>query len=137
MAQTPTKSNVRWTLGKGVIGQAWETMDLADHYTDTEWAVMPSDRAAYDALSDDARMGLRFRDFMALRGKYAGVIALPVRGHDGVAGVVAADIRSGQGGGQGVTPVDCLFHAAVLKELNALASQIEQLLAPAPDPVEG
>lgn len=84
-------SNVRWTRGKGTVGAAWETEQVVfdnirpifeRHGTCTE--------PEWDALPDNTRKGLTYRDWVVTRGKYGTIIAACTRdSSDNVTGVIA------------------------------------------------
>jgi hypothetical protein len=94
--QTPGPSQVRWTKGKGVIGQCWRTGQAQCF-----------DAAAYDALhgglteaawrAADDTMGLSYDDYRQIVGKYGTVIAVPLTDarHRRTIGVVALDAPRG------------------------------------------
>jgi hypothetical protein len=120
LTPTPLPSRVRWTCGKGAIGQAWETGRYANHLTEAEWATMPNDRATYEALPPERRKGITYSDYRALRGKYKGCAAVPVIGGADVVGVVAVDLRQQNGR----TDLELLSHADVTSSLEELAASI-------------
>lgn len=93
---SPQASNIRWSKGKGVIGQCWRderekiinTEDHDKHWTDrtqTEWD-------NWTGPGFDTRMGLSWAEFQKITGKYGTVVAVPIKdGNEKVIGVVAVD----------------------------------------------
>lgn len=87
---------VRWTKGKGIIGQVWmegreecagsEAFDAA-HSGDNE--------ATWDALDLATRRGLSWAEYQKIKGKYGTVIAVPIVLDQEVVGVVALDTPAG------------------------------------------
>ncbi|MFP5283736.1 MAG: hypothetical protein ACLGIF_09830 [Actinomycetes bacterium] len=78
-SRRPVASNISWRPGKGVIGACVQqgevvAVDLDQMYaalgdpTEQEWAEVPA----------DVRLGLSYREYRDVRGKYAVVIASPL-----------------------------------------------------------
>lgn len=122
LAALPKASpRIRWTKGKGIVGQVWkqERWDVVEtvdgiwdedvNITWWQWWWPPWPRAR--------RMGLRYRDFQALRGKYKGALVVPLIGdNQEVKGVVALDLTKA-----GSTAVDCLYEPKVLRAMERAA----------------
>jgi len=75
----PATANVTWKPGKGVAGACVErgvvvAVDLAQMYDD----LGPLDENSWNALADDVKMGLSWREYLETLDKYAVVIAVPV-----------------------------------------------------------
>jgi hypothetical protein len=99
----PPPSQIWWTPGKGIIGRCVATgqkqivnvrtidTQLSQLVTAEEWGALP----------DERRMGLSFKEYEKIRGKYGTVVAMPIidpaRGHR-VIGVVSLDAPTGNHG---------------------------------------
>jgi hypothetical protein len=90
-------SNVKWTYGKGVVGQVWQTkrekfldlnpiIDRHGHATREDWST----------VRETTRQGLDFDDWQATRGKYGTIVGVPVFDNsDKLVGVLALDVSVG------------------------------------------
>lgn len=84
---TPPPSRITWTKGKGVIGHCWELGQ------DVGMRLHPAhyDRARWEALPEDERMGLSYADYERTR-QHRVVIATPILDReDRVIGIVSID----------------------------------------------
>jgi hypothetical protein len=95
LGSAPPGSGIVWTQGKGVIGRCWVedkaiVMDSAAAYA----PFMTVSREEWQRqVPADVRLNLTFGEFKRIRGRYASVIAVPVRDRTGaVRGCVVADI---------------------------------------------
>lgn len=93
----PVPSDVKWTKGKGVIGTCWDTAREQVRNTHSLYAgLSATSESDWEAVDDDIRMGMSFRDFCQVKGKYGSVIAVPVRdSNNRLRGVVALDSPKG------------------------------------------
>jgi len=96
LKDAPQASDIVWTKGKGVIGQAWEkgrpvherTSELAKKYggkelTDYGWS----------RVGQAARQGFAREEFETTVHKYAEILAVPIKDENGaVLGVVSMDL---------------------------------------------
>lgn len=92
----PQASNIRWTKGKGVIGQCWaeeREKIVSTEAHDLAWTgKTQADWDGWNGPGPDTRMGLSWADYQKIRGKYGTVVAVPVKdGNEKVIGVVAVD----------------------------------------------
>lgn len=89
----PASSGIRWTKGKGVIGKCWE--DNADVYRDLSALAATHARCTrerYDELGNADKMGLPYKEFYGMIGKYSSVLAYPIVKQGEFVGVVAVDL---------------------------------------------
>jgi hypothetical protein len=90
-------SNVKWTYGKGVVGQVWETR--REKFLDLNPIIERHGGAAreeWSTVRDATRMGLSFDDWQATRGKYGTIVGVPVFDNsDKLVGVLALDVAVG------------------------------------------
>jgi hypothetical protein len=90
-------SNIGWTKGKGVMGRCWEThapqfIDMEDHFRPH----LTVEESRWGLLTAEQRLGLTFREFQQVRGKYGIVAAAPMAGRTGrYLGCVTADAPPG------------------------------------------
>lgn len=93
LSSMPVSSDVRWTIGKGVVGACWQQQ--RDQVVDLDGlhsAYYGADAEEWDRLSASVTLGLTFQDFERTRAKYGVVVATPVtRPLGGVVGIVAVD----------------------------------------------
>lgn len=88
-----TESTVRWTLGKGVVGECWATgavvkKDITG--TNERWAACTPEQWA-QAVRPAARMGLSYEEWVKTRGKYDMIIAVPIHRDGRFVGCLALD----------------------------------------------
>jgi hypothetical protein len=92
--QPTAHSGIRWTRGKGLIGQCWETqtvllVNLDEYFRPYE----NHDEGLWRRLPPDIRYGLSFAEFQKLKGKYGVVAAAPIVSEKGrYLGCVTADM---------------------------------------------
>lgn len=91
----PAMSDVVWTEGKGVIGLCWQNK-RTEHVNWTpiarRWAGKPITDRQWDGIPERHKAGFSKADFMAMVGKYAEIVAVPVKNEQGeVIGVLAID----------------------------------------------
>lgn len=92
----PAASKVAWTMGKGTIGRAWEEGRKA--HTDwrqiaRRWQDKSLSEEQFQEIPEKTRHKFSREEFMAVVGKYAEVVAVPIKDEHGeVLGCVAVDI---------------------------------------------
>jgi hypothetical protein len=96
IASAPPPSNVKWTKGKGVIGQVWEqNTDIWVDLTSAFSAFSDYSAAEWEALPEDERFGLSFAEYTNTK-QHGAVVATPIQDRSGaVIGVVSADAPDG------------------------------------------
>lgn len=96
IADHPQPTDVSWTKGKGVIGEAWDTKRSAYKYRRNiarAWAGKQVDEATFAAMPKDTKGKFTREEFVAIVEKYSEVRAVPILGDDGgVLGVLSVDV---------------------------------------------
>lgn len=95
LSDSPQESVVKWTAGKGAIGDAWEQkktihrewIGVARKYGTAEIT-----RESFDRIPAKTRDGFSFEDFRIIAGKYAEILAVPILAKSKCVGVLAIDI---------------------------------------------
>lgn len=95
LADYPSMSAVTWTEGKGVIGAAWAN-ERPEHVNwsplASRWDGVNITDAEWDSIDDHSKAGFSRADFIAMVGKYAEIIAVPIKDEQGTTiGVIAID----------------------------------------------
>lgn len=89
----PLASEVRWTLGKGVIGVCWQSgreQVVQTEKIDQRWGGCTEEQ--WRNARADTRMGLPYDDYMKIANKYGTVVAVPIKDRkEHVIGVVTLD----------------------------------------------
>lgn len=92
----PTRSDIVWTRGKGVIGICWETQDEVDRDLRPACRRFPNGACTekrWKSVGADLRMGMSLDEFRTMIGKYGEVLAVPIKSANGTfLGCVAVDI---------------------------------------------
>jgi len=97
LAHLAPATEIQWTRGKGVIGQCWADSRPLAIATEPIYAALQIDSEAdWLRVPAETRMDLSYRDFLHIRGKYAGVVAVPIFSGSAVVGVVALDVVHGR-----------------------------------------
>lgn len=93
---TPGPSEIKWTKGKGVIGQCWDQRTPQVHNA-LQWFRSHQNKtpAEWEQLPPEQRLGLSHREFQEIGPKYGTVIAVPMYRDDAVVGVITLDAPSG------------------------------------------
>ncbi|MFN8074112.1 MAG: PDC sensor domain-containing protein [Kineosporiaceae bacterium] len=106
----PQASDIDWFRGKGVIGICW-----AEHRPEHAALAALAARYGHSPLSDSqwervperSRWGLDRTEFVEMIGKYAEVLAVPIKDDDGAfLGCVAVDLKLGRRGARTPTVLD-------------------------------
>lgn len=77
----PQQSGVRWTSGKGAVGEAWKENRIVHREwapIAKRWADVEITEAAFRKMSAATRQGFTLAEFRAIVDKYAEVLALPI-----------------------------------------------------------
>lgn len=93
----PQPTKVRWTVGKGAVGTAWEKGRAAHRSwqaINTKWAAGTPTRDQFDRrVSAEAKCGLSYEEFVSLLGKYSETLAVPIMNENGnVYGILSVDV---------------------------------------------
>ncbi|MDK3255752.1 hypothetical protein [Blastococcus capsensis] len=92
----PQPTDVKWTKGKGVIGEAWDTKRSAYKYRRSiakAWAGKQVDEKQFASMPKDTKGRFTREEFVAIVEKYGEVRAVPILGDDGaVLGVLSVDV---------------------------------------------
>jgi hypothetical protein len=87
---------IRWTKGKGIIGQCWETAREmcvdSDRYDQDHGGLTEAEWMALDATT---RRKMKHSEYIKMRGKYGTVVCVPMFLGERVLGVVALDAPPG------------------------------------------
>jgi hypothetical protein len=87
-----TESTVRWTRGKGAIGQCWDTETVVTKNiegTNSKWG--ECNRQVWEGVPEATRMGLTHEEWRKTAKKYDMIVAVPVHVDGRIVGCVALD----------------------------------------------
>lgn len=104
--ETPQASDVVWFKGKGTIGECWQFdkvrhkywLPVAEAYEGKDLSA-----AGFAKVPNKTTMNMTQQEFASIVGKYAEILAVPIKGSDGrLVGVLSVDIaRRGRTRSQG------------------------------------
>lgn len=101
ISPTPQTSDVRWTKGKGAIGQCWERhmpvwVDRRDTIAQFGAGNYPADDATFSRLTPAQRSGFTREEFNQMIDRYGEILAVPIVGkYSGeFLGVLSIDCRA-------------------------------------------
>ena len=95
---TIAPSRITWRKNKGVIGRCWAEENPVVKYTrETYQPYLNAGEKGWEQAGEDVRMGLKFKEFQRIKGKYSAAVAVPIMSEkDGKVrfrGCVSADVR--------------------------------------------
>lgn len=95
----PQPTPVKWTKGKGVIGEVWETKRSAYKYRRAiadAWTGKAVSEQQFERMKPETRGKFTREEFIAIVEKYAEVRGVPILGDDGsFLGVISVDVSMG------------------------------------------
>jgi hypothetical protein len=95
LSDYPAMSDVPWTEGRGVIGDCWaRARPEYVHWAPLakKWSGKNITDAQWEKIKSEDKAGFTREQFMMMVGKYAEILAVPIKDDDGkVVGVVAVD----------------------------------------------
>lgn len=96
----PVTSGVRWSPGKGVVGRCVaEGQDIGVDLTELDASISEVSREKWATIDPELRLGLSWKEYQRVRGKYGVVLASPIIDDTGsparVVGCVSLDAPAG------------------------------------------
>lgn len=94
--EAPQATRVRWTRGKGAVGQCWDTgrpvhRDWRPNLQ--EYSHVELTREDFERIPEDGRDGFTYEEFRAMAAKYREVLAHPILSEAGeMLGVISVDL---------------------------------------------
>jgi hypothetical protein len=121
----PSPTRIRWTRGKGIVGQCWAQQQVVIADTGSLYGQLDSIESSFwRTLPESVSMSLSHREAELLRKRYRGAAAVPIIDINGwVRGCVTLDTFAGANFEQIVNPISLsVVEDAVASIANSLAA---------------